>query len=57
METKRDVRLEAGVVWAAIGGTRSGSARQDLTQRAVAMAAKAQRWRLMFDYRRVDGAG
>ena len=57
METKRDVRLEAGVVWAAIGGTRSGSARQDLTQRAVAMAAKAQRWRLMFDYRRADGAG
>ena len=52
MESKRDVWLEAGVVWAAIEGTLSDRVHQDLTRRAVAMAAQAENWRLMFDYRR-----
>ena len=52
MESKPNVWLEAGVVWAAIEGTLSDGAHQNLTQRAVAMAAQADNWRLMFDYRR-----
>lgn len=51
-ESKRDVWLDAGVVWAAIEGTLSDGGHQDLTQRAVAMAAETENWRLMFDYRR-----
>ena len=52
MTTRRDVWLEAGVVWAAAEGALADSSHQILTQRAVAMAAKDGNWRLMFDYRR-----
>ena len=51
MKGKRDVWLEGGVVWAAAAGALPYSAHQDLTQRAVAMAARTATWRLIFDYR------
>ena len=53
---KRDVWIEAGVVWAAAEGALPDSAHQNLTQRAVAMAASAgpQSWRLLLDYRRAN---
>ncbi|MGH8254515.1 MAG: hypothetical protein ACRES2_10750 [Steroidobacteraceae bacterium] len=52
--SKRDVWIEAGVVWAAAEGTLADAAHQNLTQRAVTMAASAgaQSWRLLLDYRR-----
>jgi len=54
--SKRDVWIEAGVVWAAAEGALADSAHQDLTQRAVAMAAGsgADGWRLLLDYRRAN---
>jgi len=55
---KRDVWIEAGVVWAAAEGALADSAHQNLTQRAVAMAAGAGSgsgaWRLLLDYRRAN---
>ncbi len=53
---KRDVWIEAGVVWAAAEGSLPDAAHQNLTQRAVAMAASAgpQSWRLLLDYRRAN---
>lgn len=54
--SKRDVWIEAGVVWAAAEGVLADSAHQNLTQRAVAMAASANAdsWRLLLDYRRAN---
>jgi Protein of unknown function (DUF2384) len=54
--SKRDVWIEAGVVWAAPEGALPDSAHQNLTQRAVAMAAGAgaESWRLLLDYRRAN---
>lgn len=54
--SKRDVWIEAGVVWAAAEGVLADSAHQNLTQRAVAMAAgaNADSWRLLLDYRRAN---
>jgi hypothetical protein len=54
--SKRDVWIEAGVVWAAAEGALPDSAHQNLTQRAVAMAAGtgAASWRLLLDYRRAN---
>ena len=54
--SKRDIWIEAGVVWAAAEGALSDSAHQNLTQRAVAMAAGAGTgdWRLLLDYRRAN---
>lgn len=54
LNVKRDVWLEAGVVWAAPEGALPDSVHQDLTQRAVAMAAGASPWRLLLDYRRAN---
>jgi hypothetical protein len=54
MQAKRDVWLEAGVVWAAPEGALPDGVHQSLTQRAVAMAAGAQPWRLLLDYRRAN---
>ncbi len=53
---KRDIWIEAGVVWAAAEGALPDSAHQNLTQRAVAMAAGtgADSWRLLLDYRRAN---
>jgi hypothetical protein len=50
--SKRDVWIEAGVVWAAAEGALPDSAHQNLTQRAVAMAAGAgsESWLLLLDY-------
>ena len=54
--SKRDVWIEAGVVWAAAEGALPDSAHQNLTQRAVAMAAGAgsESWLLLLDYRRAN---
>jgi hypothetical protein len=54
MNAKRDVWLEAGVVWAAPEGALPDSVHQNLTQRAMAMAAGAEPWRLLLDYRRAN---
>jgi hypothetical protein len=54
MNAKRDVWLEAGVVWAAPEGALPDDVHQNLTQRAVAMAAGAEPWRLLLDYRRAN---
>lgn len=54
MSAKRDVWLEAGVVWAAPEGALPDNVHQNLTQRAVAMAAAAAPWRLLLDYRRAN---
>ncbi|MBS0389028.1 MAG: hypothetical protein JSR15_11160 [Proteobacteria bacterium] len=55
-QSKRDVWIEAGVVWAAAEGALADSAHQDLTQRAVAMAAGSGtvEWRLLLAYRRAN---
>ncbi|MGB8692055.1 MAG: hypothetical protein WCD08_00925 [Steroidobacteraceae bacterium] len=52
MDSKRDVWLEAGVIWAAAVGSLPDGSGQNLTQRAVAMAGKSADYRFMFDYRR-----
>ena len=54
--SKRDVWIEAGVVWAAAEGALADAAHQNLTQRAVAMAAGSgsDGWRLLLDYRRAN---
>jgi hypothetical protein len=53
-QSKRDVWIEAGVVWAAAEGALSDAAHRNLAQRAVTMAASAGplSWRLLLDYRR-----
>jgi len=50
---KRDVWIEAGVVWAAAEGTLPDAAHRNLAQRAITMAASAGplSWRLLLDYR------
>lgn len=52
LDSKRDVWLEAGVIWAAAVGSLPDGPDQSLTQRAVAMAGENANYRLMFDYRR-----
>ena len=52
MTEKSDVWVEAGVVWAAPQGTLAEGASQDLTERALALAAETANWRLLFDFRR-----
>jgi hypothetical protein len=54
MNAKRDVWLEAGVVWAVPEGALPDSVHQNLTERAMAMAAGAAPWRLLLDYRRAN---
>jgi hypothetical protein len=52
LDSKRDVWLEGGVIWAAAVGSLPDGSGQNLTQRAVAMAGKSADYRFMFDYRR-----
>ena len=52
LDSKRDVWLEAGVVWAVAAGALPDGAGQNLAQRAVTMAGKSTSYRLLFDYRR-----
>jgi hypothetical protein len=54
MNAKHDVWLEAGVVWAAPEGALPDNVHQNLTERAVAMAAGVEPWRLLLDYRRAN---
>ena len=52
LDSKHDVWLEAGVIWAAAAGSLPDGPDQNLTQRAVAMAGKSANYRFIFDYRR-----
>ena len=52
MTAERDVWLEGGIVWAAPSGTMAEDASRDLTQRALALAAETENWRILFDFRR-----
>ena len=52
MIAERDVWLEGGIVWAAPNGSLAEDASRDLTQRALALAAETENWRILFDFRR-----
>jgi hypothetical protein len=52
MDSKRDVWLEAGVVWAVAAGALPDGSGQNLAQRAVTMAGESANYRILFDYRR-----
>jgi hypothetical protein len=52
MSTERDVWLEGGIVWAAPSGNLAEAASRDLTERALALAAETENWRILFDFRR-----
>lgn len=52
MSAERDVWLEGGIVWAAPSGSLAEDASRDLTQRALALAAETENWRILFDFRR-----
>jgi hypothetical protein len=52
MMAERDVWLEGGIVWAAPSGTMAEEASRELTQRALALAAETENWRILFDFRR-----
>jgi hypothetical protein len=52
MSADRDVWLEGGIVWAAPSANPTEEANRDLTQRALALAAETENWRILFDFRR-----
>jgi hypothetical protein len=52
MSAERDVWLEGGIVWAAPSANPTEEANRDLTQRALALAAETENWRILFDFRR-----
>ncbi len=52
MTTRGDVWLDGGIVWAAPKGSLAEEASRDLTERALALAAETENWRILFDFRR-----
>ena len=52
MTARGDVWLDGGIVWAAPKGSLAEDASRDLTERALALAAETENWRILFDFRR-----